>query len=334
MISIIIPAYNSEKTIEKLLISLRKSTFSDYEIIVVDDHSTDNTGEIARKYSDTVITLKKRSGPARARNIGAEKAKGDILLFLDADVVVNADQLGYVSRRFQENQEMKALVGIYSKEPENDGFFPKYKALEAYSWFQGGIKFLEAFDSHSAVIRREVFDELGGFDTVYKDALIEDFEFGYRVSKKYPIYLDTNLQVAHHFPSFLTNAKRYSQRTFFWVKLFLKRRKFDKAVATPKEGISKLSSIGSFFSLFLIPFWPPVGITVFLLLFFIYFLLSFNFFSFCLKEEGSIFTIRAIGTHYLNSIIIGTSALFALVSSIFQSNKGLWMFPQNFNSTG
>lgn len=322
MISVIIPAYNSEKTIEALLSSLRKSTFSDYEIIVVDDHSTDNTGEVARKYSDTVVTLKERSGPARARNIGAEKAKGDILLFLDADVIADIDQLEYVSRRFQENPEMKAMVGIYSKQPANNGFFPKYKALEAYSWFQGGIKFLEAFDTHSAAIRREVFEELGGFDTIYKDALVEDFEFGYRVSERYPISLDTNLQVDHHFPYFLDNAKRYSQRSFYWVKLFLKRKKFDKAVGTPKEGINRLSGFGSFLSLFLIPFWPLVGVTIFLLLIFIYFLLSSKFFSFCFKEEGSIFTIRAIGTHYLNSIIIGTSALLALVSSIFQSNKG------------
>ncbi len=317
MISVIIPAYNSEKTIEKLLRSLRKSTFSDYEIIVVDDHSSDNTGEISRKYSDIVITLKERSGPARARNIGAEKAKGDILLFLDADVIiVDVNQIGYVSRRFRDNQEMKAMVGIYSKQPINDGFFPKYKALVAYFWFHE-VKFLEAFDTHSAIIRREVFDELGGFDTIYKDALIEDFEFGYRVSEKYPIYLDTNFQVAHHFPSFLANAKRYSQRSFYWAKLFLKRKKFDKAVGTPKEGISRLSGFSSFLSLFLIPFWPMVGIVIFLFLFFIYFLFSSKFFSFCFKEEGSMFTIRAIATHYVNSIIIGTSALFALASSIF-----------------
>ncbi len=322
MISIIIPAYNSEETIEKLLISIRKSTFSDYEIIIVDDHSSDNTAKVSQKYSDTVITLKDRSGPARARNIGAEKAKGDILLFLDADVIGDINKLEYVSRRFQENPEMKAMVGIYSKKPANDGFFPRYKALEAYSWFQGGIKFLEAFDTHSAAIRREVFDELGGFDTIYKDALVEDFEFGYRVSERYPIYLDTNLQVDHHFPYFLDNAKRYYQRSFYWVKLFLKRKKFDKAVGTPKEGINRLCGFGSFLSLFLIPFWALGGATISLLLLFVYFLLSSRFFSFCLEEEGIIFTIRAIGTHYLNSIIIGTAAVLALASSIFQSIKG------------
>jgi glycosyltransferase involved in cell wall biosynthesis len=317
MISVIIPAYNSEKTIEKLLSSLRKSIFSDYEIIVVDDHSTDNTGEIARKYSDTVVTLKERSGPARARNVGAENAKGDILLFLDADIIGDANLLGYISRRFQENQEMKALVGIYSKQPANDGFFPKYKALVAYFWSQG-VKFLEAFDTHSAAIKREVFHELGGFDSNYKDALVEDFEFGYRVSEKYPIYLDNNLQVAHHFPSFLANARKYYQRSFFWVKLFLERKKFDNSTTTAKEGIIRLSGLASFLSLFFIPLWPLAGIIIFFLLFFLYLSLSFKFFSFCLKEEGSIFTIRAIGTHYLNSIIIGASAFFALASSIFR----------------
>ncbi|UCD83887.1 MAG: glycosyltransferase family 2 protein [Deltaproteobacteria bacterium] len=316
MISIIIPAYNSEKTIEKLLISLRESTFSKYEVIVVNDHSTDNTNEIARKYSDTLINLDKRSGPAYARNIGAEKANGDILLFLDADVFVDPGLLEYVHKRFQENPEMKALVGIYSKEPANDGFFPRYKALMAYSWFQG-VKFIYSFDSHIAAIKKEVFVELGGYNTFYKDALVEDFEFGYRISEKYPIYLDTKLQVAHHFPSFIDNARKYFQRCFFWIKLFLHRRKFDKAGGTPREGISRFSGFASFFSMLLIPFCPLVGMITFLLLFFLYFSFSIKFFSFCLREEGTIFTIRAIGTHYLNSIIIGTSALLALVSSIF-----------------
>ena len=85
MISIIIPAYNEEKFLPKLLRSIRKQAYKNKEVIVADASSTDRTAEIAGEYGARVV---EGGMPAVGRNNGAKKAKGDIFLFLDADVVL------------------------------------------------------------------------------------------------------------------------------------------------------------------------------------------------------------------------------------------------------
>jgi len=91
-ISIIIPAYNAEKAIKECLSSLTNQSLSrnKYEIIVVDDGSTDRTCEIAKKYKVNVIS-QGNGGPAVARNRGAREARGDILIFTDSDCIADKD---------------------------------------------------------------------------------------------------------------------------------------------------------------------------------------------------------------------------------------------------
>ncbi len=92
MLSIIIPALNEEKYLPRLLESIKKQRYKDYEVIVSDGNSKDKTREIAKKLGCKVIVSNKRS-PAHQRNQGAKAAKGDILLFLDADSVLPDDFL-------------------------------------------------------------------------------------------------------------------------------------------------------------------------------------------------------------------------------------------------
>ena len=88
MLSIIIPTYNEEKYLPKLLKCVKKQTYKNYEIIVADADSADKTRQIAKKYGCRVV---KGGMPAIGRNNGAKAAKGDILLFLDADSLIGKD---------------------------------------------------------------------------------------------------------------------------------------------------------------------------------------------------------------------------------------------------
>ena len=88
MLSVIIPTFNEEKYLPKLLESIKKQTYKDYEIIVADATSKDRTRQMAKKYNCRVI---KGGMPAIGRNNGAKIAKGDILLFLDADSIIEKD---------------------------------------------------------------------------------------------------------------------------------------------------------------------------------------------------------------------------------------------------
>ena len=92
-ISVVIPVRNGSEHIDKCLRGFKGSTYEQYEVIVVDDASTDGTAEVAERAGAKVLRLKEQSGPAAARNRGAEEAQGDIILFVDADVVINQDTI-------------------------------------------------------------------------------------------------------------------------------------------------------------------------------------------------------------------------------------------------
>ena len=101
MLSIIIPAHNEERYVEQCLRSIKNQKFSDYEIIVICDSCTDKTKDIAKKYTKKVHEIKKKNVSA-ARNYGANKAKGDVLVFLDADCVIAPNLLTEINKTIQQ----------------------------------------------------------------------------------------------------------------------------------------------------------------------------------------------------------------------------------------
>src|SRR4030066_2356254 len=138
--SIIIPAFNSVNTLTKLLESILSSSFKDFEVIVVDDFSEDNTTQIIKKFPVKFKRLKKRSGPSIARNKGAELARAKILVFADADVIFLKNTLSELVKTFKKNSQILAVSGFYSKKPANRGFFAKYKALRDYFYLKGEVR--------------------------------------------------------------------------------------------------------------------------------------------------------------------------------------------------
>lgn len=100
-ISVIIPTLNEKKYLKKCLDSLKKQTMKNYEIIVVDSYSTDGTPQLARKYGKVVF--EKRKGPGAARNTGAKRARGDILVFADADVRLERNFLKKIEKEFEKD---------------------------------------------------------------------------------------------------------------------------------------------------------------------------------------------------------------------------------------
>src|SRR3989344_4136341 len=115
MISIIIPACNEEEYIARTLNSIKSQNFKDYETIVVCDGCTDKTAEKAKQAADRIIVLDKRYGPAIARNKGAEKANGDLIVFLDADTEITKGLLGDIY-----NKKDSYIAGTARIKPSNE----------------------------------------------------------------------------------------------------------------------------------------------------------------------------------------------------------------------
>lgn len=161
-LSIIIPTLNEEKYLEHLLKSIEKQYFEDYEIIISDSKSKDNTIKVAKRYGAKIVIGEKK-GPGHGRNLGAEKAKGKYLLFIDADVILQEnntlsnviDILGIENvsggtalfKCFDGNKREKKWVNISSKIFE---FLIKLKISVALGFFM--------------FTRKELFEKVGGFD--------------------------------------------------------------------------------------------------------------------------------------------------------------------------
>lgn len=199
-ISIIIPVYNAANTLAACLAAVQSSGYSDYELLVVNDGSTDRSVEIARSASVTVIdTLNGPLGPAAARNLGAVNARGEILFFVDADVLVSSDTLASVAEAFELRPEYDALFGSYDDEPGDAAFLSQYKNLTHAYIHQQAQAEGSTFWSGCGAVRKDVFSRHAGFDvTRYPRPSIEDIELGRRMkSSGSRIWVNKTIKVKH-----------------------------------------------------------------------------------------------------------------------------------------
>ena len=181
-ISVIVPAHNCGTMIERCLTPLlemqRRGAIC--EIIVVDDGSTDNTGEVAAAAGARVILCKGPHGPAAARNAGANEAVGNLLWFVDADVVPKIDAARQIQRALA-NRAYAAVFGSYDDIPPARNFLSQYKNLVHHHYHQKIRGPVSTFWAGCGAVWRETFLTLGGFDLGYDRPSVEDIEFGYRL---------------------------------------------------------------------------------------------------------------------------------------------------------
>ena len=181
-ISVIVPVYNGENFLNHCLDALLKSDYKSFEVIVVDDCSTDKSVDICIEKGVKVIKMSQNSGPAAARNHASKIAKGEILLFVDADVVVKENTLRKVEDAFENNPEISALFGSYDDEPKEQNFLSQYKNLQHHFVHQTSNREASTFWAGLGAVRRDAFLSIGGFDCKkFAVPSIEDIELGVRL---------------------------------------------------------------------------------------------------------------------------------------------------------
>lgn len=190
--SIIIPTLNEERYLPRLLESLSKQLFRDFEVIIVDGGSSDKTVDIALMYADKVIV--ERCNQSKARNVGASISNGKYLVFLDADAAIDPFFLEKARDIFAqyEHANVKCIVG----RPEPITQTKIGRAAFAFGWLLCKLK--ATFPGYMGIlVERNVFKKAGGFNP--KLAYGEDLDFLIRVSNitkiAYPkdlvVYSDT-----------------------------------------------------------------------------------------------------------------------------------------------
>lgn len=181
-VSVVIPAWNAGDDLDRCLEAVLKSDYPLLECIVVDDASTEpSTAEIARRHGVTLLTMEEQGGPGKARNRGAELARGDVLMFTDADVVLHPEAIGIAARALAADPEVGAVFGSYDDRPAHPSYLSRYRNLYHHWNHQVGSEEASTFWTGCGAMRREAFLELGGFSPEFGRPSIEDIELGYRL---------------------------------------------------------------------------------------------------------------------------------------------------------
>ncbi len=252
-LSVIVPAHNAGRHLSRCIDALDGSELNraDWELIVVDDASTDDTASIAGRADRIVATGDKPKGPAFARNRGADVALGEILVFVDADVAVHRDVLGRLVSRLDEDVSLVAVFGSYDEQPAAPSVVSRYRnLLHRYAHTQSAGK-VTTFWAGCGAVRATAFREVGGFDAArYLSPQIEDIELGYRLRRKGEILLDPDIEGTHHKQWTIASIIRTDllDRAIPWVRLILSRNPLPSGT-TPSLGpmaavVTALTCIG------------------------------------------------------------------------------------------
>jgi GT2 family glycosyltransferase len=198
-VSVVVPAYNNAGELSQCLSALRTAASADTELIVVDDASSDDVLSTAARWGARVLRLARNAGPAAAWNHGARYARGQILFFVDADVVVPNNAIGRIRTILDCHGEIAAVFGSYDANPAAPGLVSQYRNLLHHFVHQTGKAEAATFWAGCGAVRRAAFERVGGFDEQrFPRPSIEDIELGYRLRRAgYRIFLDKSLQSMH-----------------------------------------------------------------------------------------------------------------------------------------
>jgi glycosyltransferase involved in cell wall biosynthesis len=312
-VSVIIPVRNGRDTLPRCLQALRQTLYPTWECLVVDDASTDDSAAIAREWGAQVIS-NPGSGPAAARNLGAQAAQGDILFFMDADVLVQPGTIGHAAATLLADPALAACFGSYDDAPTEANFLSQYRNLQHHYVHQHASIEASTFWSGCGAIRRALFLAIGGFNAAaFPRPSIEDIELGYRLrAAGYTIRLEKLLQVTHMKQwtarQMLTTDIR--DRAIPWSRLIMQRKAVSNDLnLQTTQRVSTAVTFCGLGGLFLMIFGVVWGAMLVVAAVALLIYLNRDFYTFLRHKRGLIFMLAALPWHWLYFLYSGTSFL-------------------------
>jgi GT2 family glycosyltransferase len=242
-VSVVIPAHNAAHELPACLQSVFGSEGVRLEVILVNDASTDDTEQVARRYGCRVVSVATNIMSANCRNLGARHARGPVLVFFDADQLMLPDTLrGYLDV-LREHPDVDAVVGSLTADTPASGFFSKFKNFQHHYTHQTAATEGATLDSGRMAIRRDVFERLGGFEPSFAGASIEDIALGYRMTRQgHRIRFEPSIQVMHLKSYTLTRMVRSDivHRAIPWTGLMLRERIFRNDLNTRSGNVGSV----------------------------------------------------------------------------------------------
>jgi glycosyltransferase involved in cell wall biosynthesis len=311
-ISAIVPVYNGAGVLPQSLpplIEMRRAG-EIAELIVVDDGSTDATVAVAKALGVVPIPSGGRVGPGGARNVAAALAVGEILWFVDADVVVHADAARLIASAFA-TSGAAAVFGCYDERPPAQNFLSQYKNLVHRYYHDREPGDAATFWAGCGAMRKDAFLACGGFDAArYPHPSIEDIELGFRLRQRgCTIVLDPRIQGRHLKVWRLATLLHTDvvRRALPWSRLIVERSGLPDALNVGSgERVNALLAAALLASLVLaaaraLPFWAPLAAIVAVAI------ANRRLFAAFRSARGTPFAIAAVAFHQVYYVYSGAA---------------------------
>ncbi|MFO8058746.1 MAG: glycosyltransferase [bacterium] len=309
-LSVIVPAFNAGESLLKCVKSIRDQegvSKESIELIVVDDGSGDKSADAVEAVVDRLVKLEENQGAAAARNRGALEASADLLVFVDADVLLDSRALYNIRMAFSEDPSLDAAVGRYTEIPAVPGFLNAYhNAFTRYhhdlsppeiDWFWGAL----------GAIKKSAFQKAGGFDERYQGASAEDMELGkalYHFGCRIAYLPEVEGEHAHAFSLKSMLANDY-KKAVLGTKLRLAGRLPSLAPGFAGKRNIATSLLASVLAVLLATgFFYPLAIVLALLVICALALINAPYYSCLLRTLGRGDLLLSIPLHWLQFIVI------------------------------
>jgi len=314
-VTVVIPFHSNLSHLAESLPAVRRS-MRRAEVLIAADGAVDDCGPLAAAWGAQVVSVPGPSGPAVARNRAAARASGDVLAFVDADVVVAPDALPGMCRLLATNRAVAGVFGAYNLDPREGNFMSQYKNLSHAFVHQRGGTEAATFWAGLGAVRADVFRSAGGFDEGFRRPSIEDIELGYRlVAAGYALRLDMRFRGQHlkRWTLWSSIVTDIAARGIPWTQLILRTGVLPNDLNTSVAlRLSMLLATAVAVSLALAVAMPWfVGPAVVLLAALIG--LNGRYYRWFARQRGILFALRVVPAHVLHhfcnvvSLVVGTA---------------------------
>jgi glycosyltransferase involved in cell wall biosynthesis len=254
-ISVVIPNYNNAATIGKCLEAAFLSIYTNFEVIVVDDNSNDNSVEIIKRFPCRLLEFREHRGASCARNTGAFSSRGDFIFLTDSDCLLNKDTLSIINKTLSITEPDVIIGGTYTKTPYDKGFFNLFQSLFVYYSETKRADKPDYIAAHAMVMSTQIFRKQNGFPEEFLP-IIEDVEFTHRLRREgCKLVVNPQIQVRHIFNfSFNRSLINAVRKSMYWTMYSIGNRDLltDSGSASTEL---KVNVISAFSSLLLLILW-------------------------------------------------------------------------------
>jgi GT2 family glycosyltransferase len=323
-LSIIVPVHQDGAAFRQCLASLSQACPPPDEVLIISDGACDYIEALAEEFGFRGFSNPSAGGPARARNLGALHARGNLLFFVDSDVAIAQNAIAQIQTAFSRDPKISGVIGSYDDAPGAVNFLSQYKNLFHHYVHQNANEEASTFWSGCGAVRRKVFLQVGGFDAQYLKPCIEDIELGYRMKKAgHRIRLLKALQCKHlkKWGVFSLLRSDLFDRALPWTELILRDRILINDLNLRLS--NRISVVLVFASILLLAagFLNPLFAGIALIFFAAMLLINLPLYRFFCSKRRLWFTIRAIPWHVIYSLCCGAGFVAGSVRAIFSPSR-------------